>query len=271
MIQNGSKGDDVKRIQNAVGVTADGDFGPKTEEAVKKWQKAHGMTADGIVGPKTWTAMFPGEQKQASESDGRCVDACVTYKPLSKHVTKKAGRAVKYIVIHYTAGGNSKPGRALGTYDTFMKRQASADFVVDDRDIVQMNPDIRNYYCWSVGDNRNPYSSGGQLKGSCMNNNSISIEICSTLKSGTSASAANHTGWSYTDAALANAVKLTKILMKKYGIPADRVVRHYDVTGKMCPGIIGWNNEKIYDAVSGKSTGSKSDSSAWLAFKAKLK
>ena len=31
--------------------------------------------------------------------------------------------------------------------------------------------------------------------------------------------------------------------MQKYGIDADHVIRHYDVNGKPCPGIIGWNAE----------------------------
>ena len=33
---------------------ADGDFGPRTEEAVKSYQTAHLLAADGIVGPLTW-------------------------------------------------------------------------------------------------------------------------------------------------------------------------------------------------------------------------
>ena len=49
----GSKGEDVQRVQKALGITADGDFGPGTERAVKAWQAANGLTPDGIVGPKT--------------------------------------------------------------------------------------------------------------------------------------------------------------------------------------------------------------------------
>lgn len=57
-IKKGDKGKDVERVQRAVGVKADGDFGPNTEKAVKDYQSRHGLSADGIVGPKTWSVMF---------------------------------------------------------------------------------------------------------------------------------------------------------------------------------------------------------------------
>lgn len=53
----GSKGGDVTKLQVALGITVDGDFGPKTEAAVRAWQAAHGLEADGIVGPKTRAAL----------------------------------------------------------------------------------------------------------------------------------------------------------------------------------------------------------------------
>ena len=40
-------------MQEALGIGADGDFGPGTERALKEWQSANGLTADGIAGPKT--------------------------------------------------------------------------------------------------------------------------------------------------------------------------------------------------------------------------
>lgn len=52
-MRRGSKGDGVKKLQAALGIKADGDFGPGTEAALKKWQSANGLTADGIAGPKT--------------------------------------------------------------------------------------------------------------------------------------------------------------------------------------------------------------------------
>jgi putative chitinase len=52
-LRRGSKGDDVKKMQAKLGLSADGDFGPGTEAALKKWQAANGLTADGVAGPKT--------------------------------------------------------------------------------------------------------------------------------------------------------------------------------------------------------------------------
>ena len=56
-LKNGSKGDMVKAMQYIVGVTADGKFGAKTEEAVKALQKKYGLTADGLAGKKTFEAI----------------------------------------------------------------------------------------------------------------------------------------------------------------------------------------------------------------------
>jgi putative chitinase len=58
LLKNGSSGEDVKKLQTKLGLTADGAFGPNTETKVKEWQKSNGLTADGIVGPGTWTKMF---------------------------------------------------------------------------------------------------------------------------------------------------------------------------------------------------------------------
>ena len=44
-------------LQRALGISADGIFGPGTQAAVKSFQRSHGLTADGIVGPATWAAL----------------------------------------------------------------------------------------------------------------------------------------------------------------------------------------------------------------------
>jgi putative chitinase len=65
LLRVGSIGDDVKKLQELLGVDVIGKFGPKTEAAVKGWQSANGLTADGVVGPNTWTKMFALKEESA--------------------------------------------------------------------------------------------------------------------------------------------------------------------------------------------------------------
>lgn len=57
ILKKGLKGAPVKRLQEKLGIDADGDFGSGTEKAVKEFQKANGLSVDGIAGPDTFTAM----------------------------------------------------------------------------------------------------------------------------------------------------------------------------------------------------------------------
>ena len=251
----GSKGDEVVLLQKKLGIKADGDFGPATEKAVKEFQKKHAKEcgeADGIVGNKTWAAL--------GVSDSKCVDPSVRYSPLKSCITHTPNRDIKYLVYHYTAGGSSAPGRAVSMKNSWEKtKRASADFGIDDSTIVQFNPDLKNYSCWHCGDKLNPYSGGGKYYGKATNRNSIGVEICSNLRPGYDHTKVNHEGWYFTKEELDNAIKLGKILMKKYNIPIERVLRHYDVSGKVCPGLLGWTDTK------------GNNSKEWEKFKNRLK
>lgn len=59
-VRLGSNNDTVRAVQQALGLKADGEFGPKTEQAVKAWQTANGLKADGVVGPITIKKMLGG-------------------------------------------------------------------------------------------------------------------------------------------------------------------------------------------------------------------
>ena len=58
VLRKGAKGDGVKIMQEALGITADGDFGPGTEKALKAWQEKNGLTPDGIAGPATFEVLL---------------------------------------------------------------------------------------------------------------------------------------------------------------------------------------------------------------------
>lgn len=155
-----------------------------------------------------------------------------------KHNTSVRSRPIKYIVIHYTGEEND----ADYFIEKFNKKEtdnASADFFVGfNGDVHQYNMKINTRYSWAVGGKKNERTQGGSLYGIACNENSVSIEM--SVYSG-GAIYANERGWYLTDETLEATIELTKYLMKKYNIPVSNVIRHYDVTGKLCPGIVGWN------------------------------
>jgi peptidoglycan hydrolase-like protein with peptidoglycan-binding domain len=57
ILKRGLTGAPVKRLQEKLGIAADGAFGPGTEKAVRAFQEQNGLVVDGIAGPDTFTAM----------------------------------------------------------------------------------------------------------------------------------------------------------------------------------------------------------------------
>ena len=139
--------------------------------------------------------------------------------------TRAAG-AIKYIVIHYT-GNDGDTAANNAKYYAGNVVKTSAHYFIDEKEIVQSVDDLR--VAWAVGGKKYPscpQTGGGTLHGRCLNANSISIELCDEKKNGVYAPGAK---------TVAQALELTKALMKKYNIPASNVIRHFDVTGKLCP------------------------------------
>ncbi|MEF2699846.1 MAG: N-acetylmuramoyl-L-alanine amidase [Oscillospiraceae bacterium] len=148
--------------------------------------------------------------------------------------TAKRTGAIRYLVVHYTGA----PGTARNNGAYFASRGdigASAHYFVDAQDIVQSVPDGGRAWHCGAASYRHP---------ECRNDNSIGVELCCDQDASGR--------WRFDPATVANAVQLIRTLMAKYGIDADHVVRHYDVTGKVCP------EPYVRDA------------SAWAEFKARL-
>lgn len=124
------------------------------------------------------------------------------------------------IVIHYT-GNRTDTALANTNYFKSVNRGASAHYFTDETSIYQCVED--NDASWAVGVNYGKNNLFNTVK----NRNSISIEMCST-------------NGKIGNATYKNTVELTRYLMKKYGIPASHVVRHWDVCSKACPGWNGW-------------------------------
>lgn len=126
----------------------------------------------------------------------------------SDHMTRGRSRAIDRIVVHFTATLASARNNA--TYFARNEGQgASAPYFVDD-----ITPEIYQ----SVAEGDTAWHAGDWQ----MNCRAIGIEIVSAGED-FSATEVEKLGW------------LVKKLMAKYGIGASGVIRHYNVTGKLCP------------------------------------
>lgn len=151
------------------------------------------------------------------------------YKPISnsRQIGKRRKLSdIRYIIIHDT--GNSSPGADAEAHFKYLQnaiRYGSAHYYLDDKQIIQTIGD--SLVAWSIGD-RWGYSNNPNRIKDATNSNSISIELCinSNIDKGK---------------AYKNLVELTKNLMTKFKVPAERVIRHFDATGKICPG--SWSAE----------------------------
>ena len=144
----------------------------------------------------------------------------------------------EYIVIHYVGAVSTARNNADYFYNTY--RGASAHYFIDENSVWQVVED--NDTAWSVGGSK--LNSGGRLHGIAKNSNTLNIEMCVKKKDGK---------WFYEPKTLENTADLVKQKMKEYGIPASKVIRHYDVTGKSCPA--NYIDEKAWNELHAKLTG----------------
>ncbi len=138
---------------------------------------------------------------------------------------------IKYIVIHYVG--------ALGGAEANCKYYASQYIGASAHYYVGFNGEV-----WqSVEDKDIAWHCGAKayMHPECRNGNSLGIELC-VRNNGSLADTSRD--WYFEDATIREGIELTKTLMEKYDVPADRVIRHYDVTGKICPNPYVYNHTR---------------------------
>ena len=143
----------------------------------------------------------------------------------SSNFTKGRKQKIQFLVIHYTAN-NGDLAKSNCNYFKSPNRNASAHYFVDEKEIWQSVED--NNIAWHCG------TSGKYYHSKCRNDNAIGIELCSEKDS--------KGNYYFTNETINNAVGLIKMLMEKYNIPIENIVRHYDVTHKNCPAPFVNNN-----------------------------
>lgn len=118
---------------------------------------------------------------------------------------------IENIVIHYTANPGTTAEQNRNYFEGLKdskKTRASSHFIVGlEGEIVQCVP------TWEIA-----YASNER------NADTVSIETCHKTADGT-----------YTNATYDSMVQLTAWLCEKFGLTEADVIRHYDITGKICP------------------------------------
>lgn len=139
--------------------------------------------------------------------------------------SRKASQ-IKYLVYHYTGNDGDRAASNAAYFQTHVV-QASAHYFVDDTCVYRSVPELRA--AWAVGGKKYAnadLTGGGTMYGRITNTNSLSIELCDTVRNGV---------YQASEATLANGAALGRELMERYHIPLENVYRHFDVTGKHCP------------------------------------
>lgn len=131
--------------------------------------------------------------------------------------------SIEYIVIHYTANINDTAFSNVRYFSSSITK-SSAHYFVSDTDIYQSVPIQHAAYSVGLGSMNKPYTPNPPYYKKCTNSNSISIELCGGPK-----------GREATQQTKKTAAELARALMKELNIPQQNIIRHYDVTGKMCP------------------------------------
>ena len=164
LLKKGSRGEEVKQLQTALGIGSDGVFGSGTETAVKKFQKDNGLAVDGLVGPGTWEAIGidtdsfeAATETEYTTKDGLVIDR--QYLDKDEYVRDYGKIEPLGFFIHHTAGwdnpyatirnwNNDKRGRVATQYciggSNVKGKEAKHDGVV-----VECFPN--NYLGWHLG------------------------------------------------------------------------------------------------------------------------
>ena len=175
LLKVGSRGKEVKELQEFLEIGADGIFGKGTESSVKKWQSENGLVADGIVGPATWDAMGlattdSSEQIYTTEN-GLVVEKYF----LPKGEYKNGPTNKEYVFLHHTAGWHN-PFRTIDHWGRDSRGAVATEFVLGgqsvkgndnkyDGKMVQAFPE--GAYGWHLGKNGSQH----------MHTHSVGIEV----------------------------------------------------------------------------------------------
>ena len=228
---NGLKGE--KDYKKAIQIIKDGGYATDTKYVAKicgiieRWN----LTQFDVKEAKVENS----ERKSAALFTDRPVHD-ITAANLSEVPARRGSNKIEFIVIHYLGVPNAdNPYLYGGGYGGHYNIQRDGS--------VYKAADPKTAVVWHCGGGLQG-SGGHSFHGVCGNYNSIGIEcgVCYTDTSVKDASG-DSSKWYFTTETQESLVWLVAKLMKEYGISIDHVIRHYDVTGKICPNPYVKNNK----------------------------
>lgn len=176
LLKVGSRGKEVKELQEYLEIGADGIFGKGTESAVKKWQAKNKLTVDGIVGSNTWDAMglATTDNSELSHTTENGLIINRHYLPKGEYKTGPTNK--EFVFLHHTAGWNN-PYKTIDNWGRDSRGAIATEFVLggqsvkgsDDKydgEMVQAFPE--GGYGWHLGKNGSQH----------MHTHSVGIEVC---------------------------------------------------------------------------------------------
>ena len=179
LLKKGSRGEEVKKLQLALGLEADGIFGSNTEKAVIAFQDKNGLSPDGMVGKNTWEILGvdTDQNNSAIETEyvtkkGLIIDR--EYLDDDEYVRDYGKIEPLGFFLHHTAGWDN-PYKTVRSWNNDSRGRVATQYVIGgsnvkgntkhDGVVVECFPN--NYLGWHLGKvgnfNISKFSGGVEL------------------------------------------------------------------------------------------------------------
>ena len=129
ILKFGSRGNEVKELQEFLEIKADGVFGKGTENAVKNWQSLNGLIDDGIVGPLTLDCMGIASTDNSEKCYLTTNDLLINKHFLPSGEYKEGAWNKEYVFLHHTAGWHN-PYQCIDNWANDDRGSIATEFVL---------------------------------------------------------------------------------------------------------------------------------------------
>lgn len=184
MLSEGSKGAEVRKLQQLLGIKTDGLFGPTTKKAVIRFQLGRALSADGVVGNDTWTLLLTNGPEH--EAIDECTDGKEQYyttpynQVVHKYFLPKGeylnGKITNdYVFLHHTAGWEN-PYKTIDNWGSDNRGKIATEFVLGGQKITNGDDEHDGVMVQAFPEGGQGWHLGKTGSG-FMNRHSVGVEI----------------------------------------------------------------------------------------------